>query len=137
MVTPIQSGGDKLFGPHANALRVLSARNEQIAANIANADTPNYKARDLDFKTLLQNGSERPVRLRATQPGHIGASGGSDPTGAALYRVPMQPSLDGNTVEADVEQAAFAENALRYQASLRFINGRIQTLRSALTGEVR
>ena len=129
---------DKLFGPHAAALQIFARRNEQLASNIANADTPHYKARDFDFAALLgQQGTQR-VGLEATDGAHMGATGQSPATrNDLLYRVPMQPSLDGNTVEADIEQAAFAENTLRYQASLRFINGKIQTLRAAISGEVR
>jgi flagellar basal-body rod protein FlgB len=107
-----------------------------LAANLANADTPNYKARDLDFAGVLDaQGGTAPLTLAATRGMHI-AAGTEFAGGAELkYRVPFQPALDGNTVEGPVEQAAFAENAVRYQASLMFINRRIESLMTAITGQ--
>ncbi|MEM6639216.1 MAG: flagellar basal body rod protein FlgB [Pseudomonadota bacterium] len=127
---------DPIFGPHAAALGVWRQRNEILAANIANADTPNYKARDLDFKTLLAERhaatSGPRVNMITTHKDHLSPtrSWSTD----LMYRLPMQPALDGNTVEADVEQAEFASNALRYQASLRFLNGRVSSLKAAIAG---
>ena len=127
---------DKLFGIHERALLVRGERVGVLAANIANADTPNYKARDLDFAAVLAGeqatGSLPMVR---TSTAHL-ASAEAGAGGATLkYRVPFQPSLDGNTVEAPVEQAAFAENSVRYQASLMFINRRVESLTRALSGQ--
>ena len=123
----------QLFGIHEQALTMRARRNEVLANNIANADTPGFKARDLDFRQVLSEQGSK-ARLIRTDPRHIalrtGAAGGE-----LKYRLPMQPSLDGNTVEPDVEQAAFAENAIQYQASLMFLSGRISGLRSAITGE--
>ena len=122
------------FAQHEQALHFRALRNEVLSSNIANTDTPNYKARDVDFSTALKNAS--PGHLGLTKTSGFHSSGGNvQRIGAnVLYRVPTQPSLDGNTVQADVEQAAFAENALQYRASLTFLNGTIQTLRYALKG---
>jgi flagellar basal-body rod protein FlgB len=109
---------EKLFGLHATALQLRSQRMMMLASNIANAATPNYKARDLDFSKALE----------------LAQDGGS--TDAAIqYRVPVQSSLDGNTVEMATEPTAFAENALAYRSSLAFLQGRIGTLTRALKGE--
>jgi flagellar basal-body rod protein FlgB len=122
-----------IFAPHERSLTVSNQRLELLAANLANADTPNYKARDVDFKTALQAADAGMVRLAATRPGHIHdeASGNR---AEALYRVPDQPSLDGNTVDAQRESAAVAETSTRYQASLAFLNQRLRGLRTAITG---
>lgn len=109
---------DTLFGIHAAALAVRSQRMTMIASNIANAGTPNYKARDLDFRGAL-----------------VLAEKGGSTEAATLFRVPVQPSLDGNTVELPTEQTAFAENALAYRSSLSFLQGRIGTITRALKGE--
>ena len=102
---------DRQLGIHAAALKLRSQRLDILASNIANAATPGYKARDLDFRAAL------------------------DGAGAALrYRIPVQASLDGNTVELATEQTAFAENAVDYRASLSFLTGRIQTIMAALKG---
>ena len=124
---------DPILGIHARALSTWSRRNEVLAANIANADTPNYKARDLDFRAELARAREPSVRLIRTHAGHQ-AGGATAGDSHLLYRIPHQPALDGNSVEADVEQGKFAENALHYQASLRFIGGKIRTMRAAIAG---
>ncbi len=125
---------DPIFGIHAQALSVYGRRNEVLAANIANADTPNYKARDLDFASALGQAQENSVKLSTTHTGHITTGGGNAGTGDLLYRIPFQPSLDGNSVESDVEQAKFGENALRYQVALRFVSGSVSVMRSAIAG---
>ncbi len=124
---------DPLLGIHARALSTWARRNEVLAANIANADTPDYKARDLDFRAELTRARESSVRLVRTHAGHQSA-GARDGGSELLYRIPHQPALDGNTVEADVEQGKFAENALHYQASLRFVGGKFRTMRAAIAG---
>ena len=111
-----------LFGVHGTALSVRSQRMGVLASNIANASTPGYKARDIDFDAAMQS---------FDQNGSI--DGAID--GATLYRVPRQPSMDGNTVELATEQTAFAENAVAYQTTLAFLNGRISTITRALRGE--
>jgi len=115
--------GDDLFGVHGKALALRSQRLGLLASNIANASTPGYKARDIDFSEALA-AAEKP-----------GASVSSAIDAATKFRVPLQPSLDGNTVELNTEQTKFAENAVAYQTTLSFLNGRIQTLTRALKGE--
>ena len=109
---------DTLFGIHANALKLLEQRMTMLASNIANAATPGYKARDIEFSSALQL-----------------AEDGQAPGAAIRYRVPVQASLDGNTVELATEQTAFAENALAYRSSLSFLQGRIGSITRALKGE--
>ncbi|TDU32464.1 flagellar basal-body rod protein FlgB [Panacagrimonas perspica] len=126
---------DPLFGIHAHALQIQQRRMTLLAGNIANADTPGFQARDLDFKTALEqalgNGSST---LNTDRPGHLdGAGTQADP--ALMYRVPLQPSVDGNTVDVQTEQAAFMDSALRYQASLSFLDGKLKSLLTAITGE--
>ncbi len=113
---------NSLFGIHAAALELQSARLGMIAGNIANAGTPGYKARDIDFAAAL--------RARTEGAGSDGAV-----AGATRYRVPVMPSLDGNTVEMATEQTSFAETATAYTATLGFIRGRAETLTRALKGE--
>ncbi|NKF21751.1 flagellar basal body rod protein FlgB [Solimonas marina] len=116
-----------LFGIQEQALQVQRRRMELIAANIANADTPGYQARDLDFRAVLQD-------AQASASG--GNTLGTDVRSVdAQYRVPLQPSVDGNTVDTQVEQGQFADAALRYQASLNFLDARIKSLMSALSGQ--
>lgn len=124
---------DQALKLHGQALALRSQRTEVVAANLANADTPNYKARDLDFKAAMANamGVEQPLKF--THAAHLQARG--DQTGELLYRTPTQMSLDGNSVDAEREKAVFAENALRYQASLRFLSSRVQGLLTAIKGE--
>jgi flagellar basal-body rod protein FlgB len=124
-----------LFGIHEKALLLRGERVGVLAANIANADTPNYKARDIDFAAALQQQMDGPVALTTTRSMHIAFGQDTLGSGAELkYRYPYQPSLDGNTVEAPIEQQNFAENAVRYQASLMFINRRVSGLELAMSG---
>ena len=111
-----------LFGIHGAALELRSQRMGLIASNIANAATPGYKARDIDFTAALQ------ARM-------AGQDNGRALAGATLYRVPVMPALDGNTVELSTEQTAFAENAMGYSATLSFISGRVDRLTRALKGD--
>jgi flagellar basal-body rod protein FlgB len=125
-----------LFGVHAAALAFREERLRVIAGNLANADTPGYKAKDLDFSKALEAaaGQQDAYAPRATQPGHIA---GASVTGEAstVYRVPLQPSLDGNTVDGESENAAFGRAALEYRSSLMFIEGRLRSLLTAITGQ--
>lgn len=128
---------DAAFGMHARALQLYGQRAEVLAANMANADTPGYKARDIDFRSVLNGVTQGELPLARTSSGHIDTAAG---VGSALhmqlkYRVPHQASVDGNTVDAQVEQAQFAENAIRHQASYTFLNGTIKTLLGAIKGE--
>ena len=116
---------ERLFGIHGAALTLRSERMGVIASNIANAATPGYKARDIDFNAALD------ARL-ARESG--GATAASDSAGL-VWRNPTMPSLDGNTVELGVEQMEFAENTLRYQTSLQLLNRRISGLMTAIKGE--
>jgi flagellar basal-body rod protein FlgB len=139
---------DTYLGVHAQALKLRETRTELLARNLANADTPGYKAQDLDFRAALAASTSagdtgaggRAGVLQATQAGHIGAIGGEglEPgsTSAFLkYRTPLAPSLDGNTVDAQLEQAAFADNAVRYQATLQFLSSKFRSLMTAITGQ--
>ncbi len=130
---------DALFGIHTQALDVWQKRAQVIANNLANADTPGYQARDIDFRKVLaaqsHGQSDGTLPLETDQPGQIGANPASGADALPLsYRTPMQPSMDGNTVDEQAEQSAFAQNAVHYSASLGFISGQIQTLRLAITG---
>lgn len=113
---------ETLFGIHGAALELRSRRLGLLASNIAHAATPGYKARDIDFRAALD------ARRRGD---------GTDAAlaGATRYRQPLMPSLDGNTVELATEQAAFAENAVGYSATLSFLRGRVETLTRAIRGE--
>jgi flagellar basal-body rod protein FlgB len=129
---------DKALGIHEQALQLRQKRNEVLAANIANADTPGYKAQDLDFRALLSqsvgNGDQPQLALKVTNAGHQ-RIGGADALSASLkYRMPYQPSSDGNTVETHVEQAEFADNAMRYQATLQFLGSRLSGMKSIIQG---
>jgi flagellar basal-body rod protein FlgB len=136
---------DSYLGVHAQALQVREQRTELLARNLANADTPGYKAQDLDFRAALAassagKGAGSFAGPAATQAGHIGhntAAGiEAGSTSAFLkYRTPLAPSLDGNTVDAQLEQAAFADNAVRYQATLHFLSSKFRSLLTAITGE--
>ena len=126
---------DDAFGIHAEALRLRGRRSEVLASNLANADTPGYKARDFDFQAMLRQEIQQPVRLAATRPGHIRNDQGLVASTQMAYRIPQQASLDGNTVEIEREQTEFSANAMRYQASLRFLDGRIKGLMTAIKGQ--
>jgi len=124
----------KALAQHEQALMFRAQRNEVLSSNIANADTPNYKARDLDFGDALRSVRADNLSMKKTSELHQEAWGTTRSGGRMVYRVPTQPTLDGNTVESDVEQAAFAENALQYRASLAFLDGKIRTMRFAIKG---
>jgi flagellar basal-body rod protein FlgB len=126
---------DNIFGIHEQALLLHEQRLGVLATNLANADTPGYKARDIDFGAVLSHtDSSTPLPLVMTQAAHITTATDELPPGELLYRNPYQASLDGNTVEMPVEQAAFSENNVRYQASLNFINLQIAQVNLAITG---
>ena len=125
------------LGIHESALRVRGQRASVLANNLANVDTPNYKARDLDFKQVLaqKGGSGAVFGVQVTNDRHIagGALGAEDPN--TLYRTPHQPSIDGNTVEDQIEHAEYMKNALAFQASFTFLNSKFKGLTSAIRGE--
>jgi len=122
------------FAHHEQALHLRAMRNEILASNIANADTPRYKARDIDFQSAFRAARNDTGSLRSTDARHMNAVPGRAAPVDVMYRVPMQPSVDGNTVEVDVEQAQFAENSVRYRASLQFLGSQISSLRYAIKG---
>jgi len=131
---------DSALGVHADALLLRGKRAEVLANNIANADTPNYKARDFDFAAVLDKqmgyaNEMSSVKVATTQAGHM--SGFVDPDMAAdlMFTRPIQPSIDGNTVEVQEEMAKYTDNALRYQASFRFLNDKFTGLKNAIKGE--
>ncbi len=127
---------DNIFGIHESALLLHGQRLSVLADNIANSDTPGYKARDIDFAEVLSGADlQTGLAMSVTEPGHIVVGGGEIAPGALKYRNPYQASLDGNTVEMPVEQAAFSENNVRYQASLTFINNQISELNFVLSGQ--
>lgn len=113
---------ERLFGVHGAALALRSQRLSMLASNIANAATPNYKARDIDFNAALASVTQGSRAEDAVEE-------------AVSYRIPVSPSLDGNTVELSTEQTLFAENAVQYRTTLSFLEGRIGTLKQALKGE--
>ncbi|HEY8099071.1 MAG TPA: flagellar basal body rod protein FlgB [Methylobacter sp.] len=122
------------LGIEPKILAFREKRGEILAANLANADTPNFKARDMDFKSVLKQSMSSGVSMERTHAGHIVPQ---QPVFGAnvMYRNPNQVSLDGNTVESHIEQAKYAENAVRYQASLNFIGGDFSDMRIALRGQ--
>ncbi|CAN5276788.1 flagellar basal body rod protein FlgB [soil metagenome] len=139
---------DKLTGAldfQAEALKLRSERTKVLAGNIANADTPGFKARDFDFgKSLasathaMNTASGSATSLATTAAGHVqtaSAFGGTAGAARLQYRAVSQPSIDGNTVDSDVEQAKFAENTVRYESNLKFLNGQIRTILSAVNGQ--
>jgi len=131
---------DPLFGAHTQALGLWQRRAEVISSNLANADTPGFLARDVDFRKALTaatgavEGNTLP--MAATEAGHIGgnATYANAEANKLAYRAQTQPTMDGNSVDTQVEQAQFAGNAIHYQASLSFINAQIHTMRLAITG---
>jgi flagellar basal-body rod protein FlgB len=153
---------DSYLGIHTAALALEARRTDVLAANLANVDTPNYKARDIDFKAALAaaagtagaggaGGTSSTLPLQPSNATSVGESiGGAAGTGSAAgtgvggsnaldpaelkYRVPMAPALDGNTVDEQLEQAAFAENSVHYQATLTFLNTKLRDLMTAITG---
>lgn len=127
---------DSALGIHAEALKLRGQRAEVLASNLANMDTPNYKARDFDFRSALVQAQQRshPAFLKVSHSAHIRPVSTASAVEMA-YRVPTQSSLDGNTVDAPMEQAAFAENALNYRTSLQFLSSRIRGLMGAIRGE--
>jgi flagellar basal-body rod protein FlgB len=126
---------DAIFSTHTRALQVGNQRMEVLAANMANADTPGYLARDIDFRAAMQSEAESSLTLRRTSDRHLPLGGLDGGPAEVLYRTALQPSLDGNTVDSDRESAAVAETAVRYEAALMFFNSKVRGLRTAIRGE--
>jgi len=128
---------ENALGLHEMALRLRSRRTEVLASNIANADTPYFKARDFDFHAVLSDyradpGADAPVM---TNGRHIGQAVAGDFSPLLQYRNPYHSSVDGNTVDGQVEKTKFMENSLHYQSTVAFIDGKIKGLRKAIKGE--
>ena len=119
-------------------LDVATFRQKLLASNIANADTPGYKARDVDFAAALRDalaGSSEELPVVRTAEAHLAGKTGESIMGSpVMYRRPLQPSADGNTVDMDVERVQFADNALRYEASVTFVNAKLKGILSAIQG---
>lgn len=129
---------DKALGILPASVTLQAHRTEVLASNIANADTPNYKSRDFDIKSRLATlvGQGKTLDIVKTQPNHLTLPGNViDDTPTLLYRIPAQPALDGNTVDPQLERAAFADNAMHYQSTLEFLNRRVSSIRAALRKE--
>lgn len=125
---------DSALGIHPQAMILRARRAEVLANNLANADTPNFKARDVDFRSVLRAVQNDGTNLRTTHTQHLQPSG-SPAQPEVKFRNPHQASIDGNTVDAQVEYAEFARNSIEYQASLRFLDGRIRSLLTAIRGD--
>ena len=122
---------------HTQALGLRAQRQQLLASNIANSDTPGYYARDIDFASSLKNalaGSTSAVGLTKTAAGHLAGSYQGRSGEQVLYRTVLQPALDGNTVDVDVELAQFAENTVHYEANLTFINSQLKAMLAAIQG---
>jgi flagellar basal-body rod protein FlgB len=120
-----------------DALSLRAYRQQVLASNIANADTPNFKARDVDFAKELQRiqgAQEGRLSLSTSAPGHLQPRGGDLGT-QLLYRSAVQPSIDGNTVDMDVERGQFADNAIHYQFTVNVLRNRFKEMLTAVTGQ--
>lgn len=125
---------DEALGIHPQALAMRAYRAQLLATNIANADTPNYKAMDVDFKTALSQAQSGQLPLSVTDTNQIQAVSGEEARYQLMYRIPMQPALDNNTVDTQIEQAEFTRNAVQYQSSFTFLNERIKNILIAIKG---
>lgn len=128
---------DQEFGFETQALKLRGYRQQLLASNVANADTPNYKAVDIDFaQELKRRMSNQPgdIKMAATDPHHLALASGNPYDAKVLYRASSPPNIDGNTVSMDVERAQFAENALHYEITLRVLSGQFKTLMTAIKG---
>lgn len=121
------------LGIHQHTLQLRAARAEVLANNLANSDTPNFKARDFDFNKVLDGESRRSLEMAVTHETH--QRGSVDTESELLYRNPYQPAIDGNTVDSQMEQSFYTDNALRYNSSFQFLNSKFKGLKGALRGE--
>jgi flagellar basal-body rod protein FlgB len=131
---------DDLLRTQQTTLGLRAHRQEILASNIANADTPNFKARDVDFQSALKNAlggagsTAGALPLAQTNAGHLAAAAGNPADSTLLYRTETQSSVDGNTVNMDTERSQFAQNTLQYEASVTFVNGMLRTMQTAIQG---
>ncbi|WP_148863006.1 flagellar basal body rod protein FlgB [Marinobacter fonticola] len=125
------------LGVHERAVNLRIQRAEVLANNLANADTPGFKARDIDFRAALgaAEATSQGLSMTRTNDGHIDTGAAMTERAALLYRNPHQPSLDGNTVDAQQEQATFMRNSMDFQASFQFLNSKFTGLTKAITGQ--
>lgn len=124
------------LGVHSSAMQLRAQRAEVLANNLANSDTPGFKARDFDFQAALSGEmGKQGLGMTSTNRGHLAGTSGSGADSGLLYRNPLQPSIDGNTVDSQIEQAEFARNSLDYNASFEFLSGKFKGLRNAIRGE--
>jgi len=121
------------LGIHPQVMQLHAARAEILANNLANADTPHFKARDFDFQAVLEGESKRSMEMNVTSERHLRGSVQTD--SELMFRNPYQPAIDGNTVDSQVEQTLYTENALRYNASFQFLNGSFKGLKGAIKGQ--
>lgn len=127
---------ENLFGVHEQALNLRVKRAEVLASNIINADTPGYKAKDMEFNNVLKEmASNQKGMLTSTNKNHFSNNANGVPDVELIERKPLQTSLDGNTVDTQVESAKLAENNMRFLASLRIIDMKIKCFTTALRGE--
>ncbi len=132
---------DSYLGAHDDALMLRAKRSEMISSNIANADTPGYKAKDIDFKAAMANVmgvrsefTKQRLKMATTNSQHIKMNNNAF-SADVMYRNPYQPSVDGNTVDTGIEKAEFSKNSIYYSASLRFLTGKFQGLTKAIKGQ--
>ncbi len=121
------------LGIHPQVMQLHAARAEILANNLANSDTPHFKARDFDFKAVLEGESKRSMEMNVTSERHLRGSIQTD--SELMFRNPYQPAIDGNTVDSQIEQTLYTENALRYNASFQFLNGSFKGLKGAIKGQ--
>ena len=129
---------DKAFGVHDDALTLRSERAKVLANNIANADTPGYKARDIDFQQVLKSMTGKPggsLPMTSSGNGHANGLLSADSINGLQYRSEVQPSIDGNTVDLQKERTEFTRNTMEFNTSFTFVNGRIRGLMNAIRGE--
>lgn len=127
---------NEAFGLHPQAIALRGKRMQIIASNLANADTPGYLARDIDFSEIMQQ-QKTTQKIFRTNARHIDMGQTATGNDELKYRMPLQPTVDGNTVDPQFEQTTFADNSIRFQASLMFLDGRIRGLKDAITGGLR
>lgn len=132
---------ESIFGVHERALHIRRERQDLLANNLANSDTPNFKAQDIDWRKAMQEANDSfasgrfALEMRNTDHRHIEGYGEFTTNQFLKFRMPTQPSLDGNTVESHIEKAKFMENSMQYQATLEFLNSKVNSIRGALKGE--
>lgn len=126
---------DTAFSGHDKFLQFRSDRSAVLANNIANADTPNFKARDITFDSILRESTRTKMQMASTNQRHFEKeSMSTKESDALLYRVASQPSLDGNTVDMQREQAEFAQNSLKFDSSFMFLDRKVNSMKKALSG---